>query len=100
MRSAGARLADTQPLMRDLTLFTLTVMPTSMHFDASKLSRNRRRMIAALIAAPLLIALPVVRGNILNPEFLLHQMDLVLIFFVVPLFAALWLAWKGAKLRR
>lgn len=57
-------------------------------------------MIAALVAAPLLIAFPALQANIRQPGFVVRNLDLVLIFFVLPLAAALWLACAGPRRRR
>lgn len=60
-------------------------------------NRDRKRLIAALLVAPLIIALPTLWPRLHEPGFVLRNLDVMLIFFAVPYAAALWL---GVQLLR
>lgn len=63
-----------------------------MPIDPSLTERHRRRLVIALVAAPLLIALPALWPHVGEPEFISRHMDELLIFLVLPLVCALLLA--------
>lgn len=60
---------------------------------------QRRRLIIALLAAPLIITLPVLWPRLQEPRSVERNLDVLLIFVVVPYAAALWL-WVGAARSR
>jgi hypothetical protein len=53
--------------------------------------RKRTQLIAALLIAPLVIALPSLWPRLDQPGFALRNADVLLIFVVLPYAAALWL---------
>ena len=56
------------------------------------------QLIAALLLAPLVIALPVLWPQFGEPDFIRRNLDILLIFVAAPYAAALWLAFKVARL--
>lgn len=61
--------------------------------------RKRMQLIAALIIAPVVIALPMLWPRIGEPGFLRSYLDVLLIFVVLPYCAALWLYLSGERPR-
>jgi len=62
--------------------------------------RKRLQLVAALIIAPLVIAIPALLPRLGEPGFFLRNIDVVLIFVVVPFGAALSLYLGAARSRR
>jgi hypothetical protein len=59
--------------------------------------RRRKQLIAALVLAPLVIAMPVLWPELGEPDFIRSNLDILLIFIAAPLAAALWLAFGFAR---
>lgn len=53
--------------------------------------RKRMQLIAALVIAPLVIAMPMLWPRIGEPGFVRGYLDVLIIFVVLPYCAALWL---------
>jgi hypothetical protein len=63
-----------------------------MHFEKRMNERGKKRLIVALLAAPLVVALPSLWPHFGEPGFFARNADLLLVFFVLPYGAAAWLA--------
>ena len=59
--------------------------------------RKRMQLIAALVIAPLVIAMPMLWPGLREPGFVLRNLDVLLIFVVLPFGAALWLYVGGLR---
>lgn len=59
--------------------------------------RKRMQLIAALLIAPLIIAMPMLWPRLGEPGFIRRYLDVLLIFVVAPYCAALWLYLRGAR---
>jgi hypothetical protein len=55
------------------------------------IKRDRKRLIMALLVAPLIIALPTLWPHLQESDFVSANLDLLLIFFAIPYAVALWL---------
>jgi hypothetical protein len=71
-----------------------------MPAEASMSRKDRKRLIIALVIAPLIIAVPVLSPHFGQAGFLHRNLDVLLIFVVVPYCAALWLYLRGWPRRR
>jgi len=63
-------------------------------------NRKRMQLIAALVIAPIVIAMPVLWPGLRQPGFVLRNFDVLLIFVAVPFGAALWLYFGEPRLPR
>jgi hypothetical protein len=62
-------------------------------------ARDRKRLVIALLVVPLIVGLPALWPHRREPGFWLGNLDVLLLFFVLPYLAALWLWLRGAKRR-
>ena len=59
--------------------------------------RKRMQLIAALVIAPLIIAMPILWPRLGEPGFIRRYLDVLMIFVVAPYGVALWLYFKGGR---
>lgn len=62
-------------------------------------ARNRSRLIAALLVAPIVVVGPTLWPDKSEPQFIARHFDVLLIFCFVPYAAASWL-WLTGKRKR
>jgi hypothetical protein len=62
-------------------------------------NRDRKRLIVALMVAPLVIALPMLGAYRGQPGFVVRNLDQLLIFVAMPYAVAAWLYLRPAKHR-
>ena len=68
-------------------------MPAELRVGA----KDRKRLIVALLAAPVIVALPSLWPHLSESGFAVRHFDQLLIFFALPYAAALWLYISGGR---